>query len=67
MNKVLVGIGSNIGNREENISLAVHSLELLPSTTVIAGSSLYETKPFDVRNCSDRAFATCTFGCLSGN
>jgi 2-amino-4-hydroxy-6-hydroxymethyldihydropteridine diphosphokinase len=50
MNKVIVGIGSNIGNREENISMAVHALELLPNTTVIAGSSLYETKPFDVPN-----------------
>ena len=50
MNKVIVGIGSNLGNREENMNLAVHALERLPNTTVIAGSSLYETKPVDVPN-----------------
>ena len=50
MNKVILGIGSNMGNREENLSMAIHALELLPNTTVIACSSLYETKPFDVPN-----------------
>lgn len=48
MNKAVLSLGSNLGNRERNISAAVHALELLPDTTVIAGSSLYETKPFDV-------------------
>jgi 2-amino-4-hydroxy-6-hydroxymethyldihydropteridine diphosphokinase len=48
MNKAVLSLGSNLGNRERNISAAVHALELLPETTVIAGSSIYETKPFDV-------------------
>lgn len=48
MNRVVLGLGSNLGNREENISGAIHSLERLPNTAVISGSSLYETKPFDV-------------------
>lgn len=48
MKQVVLGLGSNLGNREENISSAVHAVERLPGTTVIAGSSLYETVPFDV-------------------
>lgn len=48
MKRVILGLGSNLGNREENISGAVHAIERLPGTTVIAGSGLYETKPFDV-------------------
>ena len=48
MNKVILGIGSNMGNREENMSAAVHAVERLPNTTVIATSSLYETEPFEV-------------------
>ncbi len=48
MNKVVLGIGSNLGNRRENMSAAVHALEQLPNTTVIATSSLYETKPVEV-------------------
>lgn len=48
MKRVVLGLGSNLGNREENIGNAVHAIENLPDTTVIAGSSLYETAPFDV-------------------
>jgi 2-amino-4-hydroxy-6-hydroxymethyldihydropteridine diphosphokinase len=48
MNKVVLGVGSNMGNRELNLSAAVHALERLPNTTVITSSSLYQTKPFDV-------------------
>lgn len=48
MNKVVLGIGSNMGNRKENMSAAVHAIEQLPNTTVIAESSLYETKPVEV-------------------
>jgi len=48
MNRAIFGIGSNMGNREENMGAAVHALELLPNTTVIATSNLYETKPVEV-------------------
>lgn len=48
MNRAIFGIGSNMGNRQENMSAAVHALELLPNTTVIATSNLYETKPVEV-------------------
>lgn len=48
MNKAILGIGSNMGNREKNMSSAVHAIERLPNTTVIATSNLYETKPVEV-------------------
>lgn len=48
MQKAVLGLGSNIGNREENLSRAIRAVELLPGTTVIATSHFYETPPFDV-------------------
>lgn len=48
MNKAILGIGSNLGNRKDYLSSAVHAVEQLPETTVLAASSLYETKPFEV-------------------
>ena len=48
MKKAVLGLGSNIGNREENLSRAIRAVELLPGTTVIATSRFYETVPFDV-------------------
>lgn len=50
MHKVILGLGSNLGNRQENLSTAIHALERLPETTVIASSGIYETKPFEVAN-----------------
>jgi len=50
MNKAILGLGSNLGKRKENITDAVYALGRLPGTTVIASSSLYETKPVDVPN-----------------
>ena len=48
MHKAVLGLGTNLGKREENIRAAIHAIELLPDTTVISKSNLYETKPFDV-------------------
>lgn len=50
MNKAILGLGSNLGNRKENITNAVSALGHLPGTAVISSSSLYETKPVDVPN-----------------
>ncbi len=50
MNKAILGLGSNLGNRKDNIMAAVYAIGRLPGTTVIASSSLYETKPVDVPN-----------------
>jgi len=50
MNKAVLGLGSKLGNRKENITGAVDAIGRLPGTTVIASSSLYETKPVEVSN-----------------
>ncbi len=44
--KAILGIGTNIGEREKNISLAVNSLSRLPDTSVEKVSPMYETKPW---------------------
>ncbi|HHV31161.1 MAG TPA: 2-amino-4-hydroxy-6-hydroxymethyldihydropteridine diphosphokinase [Clostridiales bacterium] len=48
MNKAILGIGSNLGNRTAFLSSAVRAIEQLPETTVLAESSRYETKPYNV-------------------
>ena len=45
MSKAYLGIGTNIGNREENLKNALISLNLLPLTKVTAISKVYETEP----------------------
>lgn len=46
--KTVLGLGGNLGNREENLAKAVEELEKLPRTRLLAMSNLYETAPFDV-------------------
>ncbi len=46
MSKVLLGIGTNIGDRKQNIKDAVESLKRIPLTHVCRTSSIYETKPW---------------------
>jgi 2-amino-4-hydroxy-6-hydroxymethyldihydropteridine diphosphokinase len=43
---VFLGLGSNIGDRCEALRNALHSIDLLPETTVIRCSSVYETEPW---------------------
>lgn len=45
MAKVLLGIGTNMGYRENNLQHVVNTCKLLPDTTVVAVSSIYETAP----------------------
>lgn len=45
MSKAYLGIGTNIGNREENLKNALVALNLLPMTKVTAVSKVYETEP----------------------
>jgi 2-amino-4-hydroxy-6-hydroxymethyldihydropteridine diphosphokinase len=40
-----LGIGSNLGNREENIAQAIEKVRQLPDTAVVKVSSLIETAP----------------------
>lgn len=44
--KAVIGIGTNIGNRAENIRNAVEALDLLPDVKVLRGASIYETAPW---------------------
>ena len=44
--KAVLGIGTNIGNRLENIENVYSSLSLLPNTKIIKKSSVYETEPW---------------------
>lgn len=45
MSKAYLGIGTNIGNREENLKNVLSALNLLPTTKVTAVSNVYETEP----------------------
>lgn len=44
--KTVLGIGTNIGDRVQNINNAVESLNLLPETKVTEISKIYETEPW---------------------
>lgn len=57
--QAVLGIGSNLGDRENNIALALDLLERLPDTAVQKLSSLYETEPFDVISRQDRYLNCC--------
>lgn len=46
---VFLGLGSNMGDREENILAAVRALHKHAKISVKAVSSLYETAPFGVK------------------
>lgn len=44
--KAVIGIGTNIGNRAENIRNAVEALDLLPDVKVLRCAAIYETDPW---------------------
>ena len=46
MKKAVIGIGTNEGDRKDNINSAVNALSLVPSLFVKRVSPLYETKPW---------------------
>ena len=43
--KAFIGLGSNLGDREANIRQSLQHLEQMPETTIVRGSSLYDTEP----------------------
>jgi 2-amino-4-hydroxy-6-hydroxymethyldihydropteridine diphosphokinase len=43
--KYIIGIGTNIGDREKNITEAINAFDLVPHTKVLRKSALYETEP----------------------
>ena len=46
--KAVLGLGTNLGDREGNMAAALDALEKLPCTQLLAMSNMYETAPFDV-------------------
>ncbi len=44
--KAVLGIGTNMGDRAENIKSALESLSLVPNIKVVRSSSIYETAPW---------------------
>lgn len=46
MNKVFLGLGSNVGNRLENISKVIKAIENNEKFSNLNNSSIYETKPY---------------------
>lgn len=43
--KYIIGIGTNIGNRKDNIERAVEAFKLIPKCEVLRVSKIYETEP----------------------
>ena len=46
--RAIVSLGSNLGNREENLAKALSALSAIPGTTLEKASSVIETEPVDV-------------------
>lgn len=61
--KYVIGLGTNMGNRLENLKNAVYALELAPKTAVIKKSAVYETSP--VGYAKQRDFYNCAVLCES--
>lgn len=62
MEKVILGLGSNTGNRSVNIKKAVKEISLTKGVNVIKVSLLYETEPWGLKN--QRKFLNCVIICL---
>lgn len=45
MTQALLGLGSNLGRRDELLAAALHSLDTLPHTRLLAHSRWHETRP----------------------
>lgn len=50
MNRVFIGLGSNVGDRLHYLQRAVKALAGLPATSVMKMSAVYETEPVGVRD-----------------
>jgi 2-amino-4-hydroxy-6-hydroxymethyldihydropteridine diphosphokinase len=45
LHEVYIGVGSNLGDRQQNIAAAITHLSRLDGTTVTKASPIYETEP----------------------
>lgn len=46
IDKIFLSLGSNIGDRFENLKMAVHEIKENPSCRVLKSSAVYETTPY---------------------
>lgn len=53
MTEVYLGLGSNMGDRQRYLNMALDSLEQLPETNLVQISSLYETAAWGMTNQAD--------------
>ncbi len=60
MTEAVVALGSNIGNKKENLEKAINALKLLPMTEVKKVSKFYENPPFDVPDKQNYYVNCCT-------
>ncbi len=59
LNEAILGIGSNIGDREKNLNMAIESISLIPNTKILRISKFYETVPFNVPDKQENYFNCC--------
>lgn len=58
MPEAVLCLGSNLGNREYNIGMAVRAIENINGIEILKMSSLYETEPFGV-DCEQPKYINC--------
>lgn len=59
MSIAVIGLGTNLGEREENLKQAVRAIDRLPGTLVIGNSGVYDTVPFGVTGEQDNFLNCC--------
>ena len=59
MAEAILGLGSNLGDKLQNIKNAIKSISLLPNMEILAVSHFYETKPFMVPEKQDMYVNAC--------
>ena len=50
MSEAVIALGTNLGNRIDNLNKAMKSISLLPGVKIKAGSGVYETDPVGLTN-----------------
>ena len=53
MAKAVIGLGTNMGDRGENLRRAIAAFSLLPGTTLLSSSAVYKTAPWGVTDQPD--------------
>lgn len=59
MSKAVIAMGSNLGERQKNIDMAINALKNVPNTKVIDISTTYVTEPFKVTGDQPDFFNCC--------